>query len=168
MFALTDGLLEFLDAAQHGSALGLQTLLELAGGRELDAKFVELLGRRFLLARFALGLFHGGRRLAIGFFDLPPAHRNTVRQFLRLLLGQVEVLPGTLLFARQRGGTPFRIVQLLFEQAVVGPQTSQLVLLVAHTGAGGFERFLFSFATGEHAEARGFVAPQLGLHGGQL
>ena len=59
-------------------------------------------------------------------------------------------------------------MQLLFEQAVVGPQTSQLVLLVPHIGPGGFQRFLFSFATGQHAEARGFVAPQLGLHGGQL
>ena len=101
MFALTDGLLEFLDAAEHGSTLGLQTLLELAGGRELDTKFVELLGRRFLLARFPLGLLHGGRRLAVGFFDLPPAHRNTVRQFLRLLLGHLKVLCGAFLFAGQ-------------------------------------------------------------------
>ena len=136
LLALARRLFEFLDAAQHRRALGLETLLKLTGGRQLNAQLVELLGGRFLFARLALRLLHGLGRFAVRFLDLSAAFRDASGQFLRSLLGRFVLLPGAFLLPFQPSGAIFCILQFFRQQPVVGAQRGQFVLLVPNVSAG--------------------------------
>ena len=76
LLALTRRFFELFDAAEHRRALSLQTLFELTGCGKLDTQLVELLGRSFLLARFALRLLHGFGRFVVRLLDLSAAFRD--------------------------------------------------------------------------------------------